>query len=54
MKIITPIKLKMTCTSAARFAAIEPAKLAKIAVIVVPILSPSKTGIAAFKLIKSC
>ncbi len=49
-----PIKLKMTCTSAARFAAIEPAKLAKIAVIVVPILSPSNTGIAAFKLIKSC
>ncbi len=44
VKIITPIKLKMTCTSAARFAAIEPAKLAKIAVIVVPMLSPSNTG----------
>ncbi len=34
------IKLKMTCTSAARFAAIEPAELSQLTVISVPMLSP--------------
>ncbi len=53
IKIIVPTTLNSKCVAAARFAAIEAPKAARIAVIVVPILSPNKTGNAPCKVIKS-
>src|SRR5699024_8784846 len=44
IKITAPIMLNVTWTRAARLAAIEPARAANIAVIVVPMLSPSRIG----------
>src|SRR5699024_12252680 len=43
-KTVVPSKLKITCVKADRFAATEAPMDAKIAVIVVPILSPNNTG----------
>ena len=40
--------LKITCTNAARLAAIEVPIAANTAVIVVPILSPNSTGRSSF------
>src|SRR5699024_1357756 len=46
-KTVVPSKLKITCVKADRFAATEAPMDAKIAVIVVPILSPNNTGMVA-------
>ena len=49
INITVPTTLNNTCVAAARFAAIDAPIEASTAVIVVPILSPNKTGNAARK-----
>ena len=52
--ITVPMRLKSTCPNAACFAGLEALREAKIAVRVVPMLSPRIMGIAASRVMSPC